>query len=263
MTNKIFDKLFFLGALTLGDNFVYSGIVHHFAEKTNELYIPIELKFFNTINTLYQDYNNIIVVGFTHPQQEQDFIFKNNISKISSEGMFNFNSEIQYGTAQKENVNSCVVPLWDMQAYDHFELPFSMRYKNFKLPKYVEGSDELYNRLSDLQPYILVHRHTGAGTSPIDINAYRAINNLPDQYKVIEIDESITDDMMNYIKLIENAKEIHVAPSSFFCLVDSMLDRTNALLFYHNIRANTLMRVNSKWNNYRWNIVEYEYARKI
>lgn len=261
--NNLFDKLFFLGALTLGDNFVYSGIVHHFAEKTNEFYIPIELKFFNTINTLYQDYDNIKVIAFTHPQQEIDFIRENNISKISSNRLFQFNSELQFGTPHKENINSCVVPLWDMQVYDDFELPFSMRYKNFKLPKYIEGSDELFDRLSNSEPYILIHRHTGAGTSPIDIDTYRTNNNLPNHYRVIEIDESITDNMMHYIKLIENAKEIHVAPSSFFCLVDSMLDRTDAILFYHNIRASTLMRVNSKWNNYRWNIVEYEYSTKI
>ena len=138
-----------------------------------------------------------------------------------------------------------------------------MRYKNFKLPKHIEGSEELYNRLSNTEPYILVHRHTSIGAAPIDVVKYREINNRPGHYRVIEIDESITHNMMHYIKLIENAKEIHVAPSSFFCLVDSMVEKTDAILFYHNIRASTLMRVNSKWNNFRWNIVEYEYDSKI
>ena len=263
MMNKIFDKLHFLGHMSLGDSFVFSGIVHHFAEKANEVSIPTELKYFNTINTLYQDYDNIKVLEFANRQQEIEFILKNNIPKITPYDLFSFNSVILYESPQKENVNYWTVPLWDMQIYDHYELPFSARYKNFKLPKYVVESDELFTNLSNEEPYILVHKHTGVGTAPININGFRVNSNLPDNYKVIEINESITNNMMHYIKLIENAKEIHVAPSSFFCFVDSMLDRTNALLFYHNIRANTLMRVNSKWNNFRWNIVEYEYNSKI
>jgi hypothetical protein len=76
--------------------------------------------------------------------------------------------------------------------------------------------------------------------------------------KIIEITPNITKNMLQYAKLIENAKEIHCVPSSFYCLTDSITERTSANLFFHDIRAATLMQINSKWNNNRWNIVKYD-----
>ena len=64
-----------------------------------------------------------------------------------------------------------------------------------------------------------------------------------------------TSDMMQYKTLLENALEIHCAPSSIFCLVDGM--EVRGRLYYHAMRASTLLRVNSKWNNYKWNIINY------
>ena len=62
--------------------------------------------------------------------------------------------------------------------------------------------------------------------------------------------------MMQYVDLIKNAEEIHVVPSSFHCLVDSM--ETNASLYFHDIREKTSMAINSDWNNHRWTIVKYQ-----
>ena len=64
-------------------------------------------------------------------------------------------------------------------------------------------------------------------------------------------------DMMQYVKLIQHAEEIHCVPSSFHCLVDSI--QTNAKLFFHDIREKTSMAVNTQWNNFKWNEVNYEY----
>jgi hypothetical protein len=124
------------------------------------------------------------------------------------------------------------------------------------LPKHIEGSDELYNELSGGEPYILIHRFSNdfpAG-APVNISAFRAAGNLPD-YKIIEIRDGITDNMMQYVKLIENAQEIHCIPSSFHCLVDSV--PTRARLFFHDIREKTSMAVNSAWNDNKWIMVHY------
>ena len=60
---KVFDRLFFLGSVGLGDSFVYSGIVNHFADRCNELHVPAQPKFYKTIKTLYQDHPNVKVVS--------------------------------------------------------------------------------------------------------------------------------------------------------------------------------------------------------
>ena len=147
-------------------------------------------------------------------------------------------------------------PLWDLQQYSDHELPFHLRYTNFRLPKHVDGSEELFNKLSNNEPYILVHRYTGEHPDgiPISIENFRSANGWP-ECKIIEINETITDNMMHYIKLIQNAEEIHVVPSSFHCLVDSM--ETKAKLFVHDVREKTSMMLNSPYNNHKWCIVNY------
>jgi hypothetical protein len=47
---KLFDKLFFLGPVGLGDTFVQSGIVNHFADRSHELHVPAQPKFYKTVN---------------------------------------------------------------------------------------------------------------------------------------------------------------------------------------------------------------------
>jgi hypothetical protein len=88
----------------------------------------------------------------------------------------------------------------------------------------------------------------------MNVPAFREANGLL-PIKIIEIEEGITDNMMHYVKLIQNAQEIHVVPSSFHCLVDSI--DTNAKLFFHDLREKTSMFINSSWNTKQWTVVNY------
>jgi hypothetical protein len=101
-----------------------------------------------------------------------------------------------------------------------------------------------------------VHRQTGDHPKglPINVSGFRHANGFP-EIKIIDIVPEITNNMMQYVKLIQNAQEIHCVPSSFHCLVDSM--PTSAKLFFHDIREKTAMAVNSSWNNEKWNMVNY------
>ena len=75
--------------------------------------------------------------------------------------------------------------------------------------------------------------------------------------KIIELTTPLSINMLDYLKLIENAKEIHCIDSSFFHFVGSLVFRIKALLFYHDIRRTTFLNVSNEWNKYRWNIVQY------
>jgi hypothetical protein len=243
---KIFDKLFFIGPMGLGDNFVLNGMVHYFGDRCNELHLPTQSKFFKTIETLYQDYPNIKVVLIPNDLvQEEQYVKENNLSRI-----------LRVPLVQSKIRNYQLIPMWDIQLYSNYEVSFGLRYSNFRLPKHINGSEELYQTLSNGEPYVLVHRFTGDSIQglPIDINSFRKSNNLPD-IRVIDINETITDDMMQYIKLIQHAEEVHCVASSFHCLVDSV--KTNARLFFHDAREKTSMAVNTQWNENRWIIVNY------
>ena len=154
--------------------------------------------------------------------------------------------------------NFNIVTMWDLQLYANYGFSFDLRYSNFRLPKHIAGSDELYDQLSGGEPYILVHRYTGDAPEgiPFDLTLFRETSNLP-PIKVIEIKEGITDDMMQYVKLIQNAQEIHVVGSSFHCLVDSI--KTPARLFFHDARERTSMLLNSPWNDKIWKVIGYNH----
>lgn len=246
---KIFDRLFFLGSVGLGDSFVQSGLVHHFADRSHELHLPAQPKFFKTIKTLYQDHPSIIVIPL-EPEEEHitQYVQENKLSRI-----------LPIPLVQTTIRKYQIIPMWDIQTYSNYELSYGLRYSNFRLPNHILGSEELYNALSNNEPYIIVHRYTGDDTAgiPINIPEFRKNAGLENNIRIIEIKEGITDDMMQYVKLIQHAEEIHCVPSSFHCLVDSI--QTNAKLFFHDIREKTSMAVNTQWNNFKWNEVNYEY----
>jgi hypothetical protein len=242
---KIFDRLFFMGPMSLGDSFVLCGMVNHYADRCNELHVPVEPRFYKTIKTLYQDHPNIIVIPMPADwTSENVYVDENRLSRI-----------LRISLVHSKIKNFDIIPMWDVQLYSNYELSFGLRYSNFRLPKFIEGADELHSQLAD-EPYIIVHRFSNdfANGAPIDIPTFRAASNLPD-YKIIEVREGITDNMMQYVKLIENAEEIHCIPSSFHCLVDSV--PTKARLFFHDIREKTSMSVNSAWNDSKWIMVNY------
>jgi hypothetical protein len=243
---KIFDKLFFSGPMSLGDSFVCTGIVHYYGDRSDELHLPVLPKFYKTLSTLYQDHTHIKVIPLDpYDLGENQYVSDNKLSRIHRADLIN------------TNINGVeITAMWDIQVYANYELPYSLRYSNFRLPKFIHGSRELFQNLSKNEPYILFHRFSNdfPKGAPIDITAFRQVNGFSD-IKIIEITESITDNMMEYVELIKNAEEIHCIPSSFHCLVDGI--ETPAKLFFHDIREKTSMAVNSIWNNHRWTMVNY------
>lgn len=251
--SKIYDRLFFVGPMGLGDSFVHSGIVHHFGDRCFELHLPVWPALYDTVACLYQDHTHIKVVPLGHYDQgENQYVEKHKLSRILATDLIRIKGR-----------DGPMAPLWDIQLYSYYELPFSLRYTNFRLPKNIDGADELYHRfVNDGEPYALIHRSSSKYPNgiPINVDIFRKNSGLPD-IKYVEIKEGITSNMLQYVTLIKNATEIHCVPSSFHCLVDSIFNQTRAQLFYHDIRFDAIMKINSFWNNHRWNVVDY--AEKV
>lgn len=243
---KIFNKLLFFGPMSLGDSFVCSGMVHYYADRCDELHLPVKPQFFDTMQSLYKDHTHIKVIAMESSEEAiEAYIRENPMSRMKA-------SQMVISRINKIDI----IPLWDMQLYANYELPFNLRYDNFREPSVVDGASALREKLSGNQPYVLVHRYTQDHPQgiPIDIAGLRASWNYP-PVKIIEITEGITNDMMQYLSLIKHAEEIHCVPSSFHCLVDSV--KTNAKLFFHDVREKTSMCVNTPWNNNKWIMLTY------
>lgn len=240
----------------LGDAIVMSPIVRRFARDSDKLYFPVRAANYHTVQCLFQDLYNVDVFAYTVDAEIEQY--------LSTQKHFRINApEIHMTDIHLPGIPGAVsIPInWDRQLYEFYDIPFSARYHEFCLPRRIDGADALYDRLTEgANEYCLVHQqtyHHAQGEMQLNLAMWRQLYNLP-PLKIIEITPDITNNMLEYIRLIENAQEIHCVPSSFFCLVDSITERTQATLYYHDIRATTMMQVNSKWNNFRWNVVKYD-----
>lgn len=250
----ITQRLCFHPQASFGDCFVAAGAINWYSSRCITLFLPIFSKssLLETAITLFEDNKKIKIFEYSDDKYVDlnQTITKENLTPITISNMY---SMLVDGIA--------VHPLWDEQIYSSLDLPFSIRYSHFRLPKDNSKAIDLFNRVVRNDRYILVHQKMRITTPVIelDLNYCRSQAGLDplDKFQIIEFDESITNNVVLYSELIKHAEEIHCVPSSIFCFVDSLFNTTSAKLFYHDVRKNARIRVNNNWNNHCWNIVHY------
>lgn len=247
MAHRMFDTLFIRNPDSLGDILVANGLFHHFIEKANQVVMGVNDVFHETTKCLYHDFSKVHVVTldyFYNLKQTTPDSYILPAPKLSM-------SPVQYGDGTHGGVFLC----WDKQYYDSFDLPFSLRYRNFKMPRYIEGAQELKDKLTEGEKdYIIVNKYMGGEENYIP---YFVEQFNPHKYKVIEIHPKTTNNALHYVELFKHAKQIHVLPTSFHHLVESMITDVQGDLYFHNARRNFYSVVNTYWNDHRWNIINY------
>jgi len=209
--------------LGLGDHFVCNGLVHQVATTYDKIHLPAKLHNFNTVQCLYQDWDNITV--FPVAVEHRDVIDYCNTKKLPV-----LRVGFEYLDTCELECNICF--------YEQLNLDFSIRYSNFKLPSHIPNSDKLYETLVHTKKdYVLLHQQSSIGKFFVDIKS-----KLP----VIEIRPGLTENLLDYVKIIQNASEIHCIDSSVINLIDGMTHKTDKL-FFHTIKP-TSFKFSDKWN---------------
>ena len=240
------NALFFKDGTSLGDVFVINGLIHHASEQVANTYYYCDKRYEETAQCLYQDFPNIHIISDAN---EYDRL-------LSAEPFPLIIEEWKY-VATEIGPERALYMNWERQLYEWCELPFSMRYKNFKLPKHIEGSDELYEKLTEGETdYVIAHKQMGVQVETrVEFNIEP---HNPEGYKVIEIVPGVTDNLLHYVKLLQHAKQIHVLPSAVHALVDSIGPSCEGKFFLHDLRKSWLSQLNCLWNGARWTKVLYE-----
>jgi hypothetical protein len=249
--NKWIDTFFFSAGNRLGDAFVYNAIVHYFAEKSNTLYLPAEAAYYESIACLYQDYCNIKVVL----PNEFQYLKETTKNAVHFPG---FSIELTQVPLNGDYSDPVVIPInWERQIYEDMDFLYSMRFKGFRFPKHVEGSEELYEKLTGGEKdYVVVNKYMNVKGVPEHININ--ISSWSGDYKIVEITPTYTCNMLQYITLLQRAKQVHIVPSAMFCMLDSIIDTIQGELFIHLIRKEFLSQINCKWNSFKWQTVKYQ-----
>jgi hypothetical protein len=256
LTVKSMEHVYLVCPLSLGDYFVTNALVRHWARLSHSVTLPAVPQFMATVACLYSECSNVEVVPYLGPDLENKRIKDRDLFVINYRTIF----ETQSLHFMGQDHPSTVPVWWDRQIYEHFDMSYSRRYQDFVLPSHVPGAAQLSKKLNPGgDSFVLWHKHTSqhVGGVDIDLESWRPAAGLDPSLKIIQVELGHTPNLLDYIDLITHAKEIHVVPSSFHCLVDSVVDLTSAELFFHDVRKDTLIQVNSRWNNHRWHVVNY------
>jgi hypothetical protein len=260
----LIPNLVFHHHTSLGDHFICNGIAHQYAKQCDVLHIPCQEHNYETVNSLYSDFDNIIV----HPMKFQSPVSKQEVDEWAmSEGwdVTRIGFEKVY-YRRFHRVNSPGIEYISVnfmrQFYEEAGILFKERYDSFHLPQNIPDTDEVYEKLvGDTERYIVVHKNSSASSDyPIELWSWRS-GKFNKNIKIIEIQKGQTDNMLSYMKVIQNAEEIHCVDSAFCCLVDSVCKDIKSKLIYHDIRANNHIQLNAHFNGNRWLILDYD--RKV
>lgn len=204
--------------LGMGDHFTCNGLVHSISSNFTKIFLICKERYYPTIKHMYEDFTYIEVVPIQkEPEDIQPFAQKNNLN-ILSVGF--------------QHIDPMRV---ERSFYEQLDLPYDLRFTNFKLPKNLEGSKKFYERVkSNLgNDYVFVHNQSSDSRYNLQINTSL-------QSFVCSMQD--TNDLFDYVYTMINAKEIHVINSSLYCLMISLykLNLLNAnKIVFHNCRSFT------------------------
>jgi hypothetical protein len=196
--------------LGLGDHIICNGLVR---EISRDIKIKLFVKQQNIINMqiMYSDNRNISIVPVIDDYEARVLCNSNNCLRIG----------FCTGAPLISNIP------WDQMFYIHGNVPFDYSWSRFYYPKNIEKENNTYNKIiNNSTDYAFVHSTGSDGNDCIDYSV------IDPKLTIVKSDQKIN--LFSYIKILENASEIHCINSAFIHLIDR-LDNINSRtkLFYH------------------------------
>jgi hypothetical protein len=203
--------------LGLGDHIICNGIVRHLRQVHGQVSVFTKHHNFKNVEHMYRDDDNIIVISAGEDADADDYIRKNNI--IDSD-------VIKVGFKRLWEIGA---PSFDIGFYSLAGLPFEDRFNKFQYVRDAEKEDFVYNQLNpNNEPYIFIHDDASRG---FRIDRSRINSSL----KVIENDMRFG--IFDFLKVIENAQEVHVMQSSMKDLINSYKFDKPTFHFHNYVRG--------------------------
>jgi hypothetical protein len=200
--------------LGLGDHITCNGMVRHFCKKYDNVVLFCYTHCYKNVSYMYRDLNNLEIFNFDTEVEIVNFIennraVKNNLIKPGFDNL-------KYYAENKIN--------FDVGFYELAELDHQIRFSEFYFERDFDKEELLYNELNpNNEKYIFIHDDPDRGYV-IDMDKINT------QYKIIKNDTRFL--IFDYIKLLENAEEIHCMQSSMKDLINSY--ELKAKLYFHN-----------------------------
>jgi hypothetical protein len=215
--------------LGLGDHIICNGMVRHFCKKYDNVVIFSYTRYYENVNYMYRDLDNLEIFDFDREEDAIMFVESNTTVK---------NNLIKPGF---EKLDSCLDRMTFDEAFYHLAgLDFQIRFDEFYIERDMDRENEVCKTLNpDGEKYIFVLDDPDRGYN-IDMEK------VTNEYKIIRNDYQFG--MFDYIKLLENAEEIHMMQTGFLDLVNSYkMDKPK--IYRHNYVRNYPAAIHSKGLN--------------
>lgn len=263
-------KLLFLQYGSLGDILIVAGIIVKYSELYDEIIFPISKNYQESVSSvvfpgnvkkvfldLSMNYTNDLI------KIKQELAAKNILSQNEKYDtinlLFGFETEkpiVNSPTKCKENI----VDTWkntflefDKIKYNNCDVDIHYKWKNFKYTRNIVKETELKNKykIDFTKPYAFVHLSSSIKK--------HFLYNLPEM-QIIEPNRNFTNNIFDYLGIIENANQVHCIDSSYLNLVD--LTGLNKKLYFHKYArtiSNQELRLNERNPILRnwWNIITF------
>jgi hypothetical protein len=219
--------------LGLGDHIISNALVRHFCateEKVN-LYCKPHNK--PSVQFMYRDLTNIEIIEHTKENKNQAGYTK-----------------ITYDLKD-----------WDMSKYTRLGLPSSDRWDKFYLERDLNREKRLFEKYNvNKGEYVFIHDDPNRDFNiPYESDLHVIRPNENQKNNPFNYEETKTDNIFDYLYLMQNAKEIHCIDSSFRVMFDSVFNDGDFLpeLYFH-VDARThlfpLHRYPLSHSKLNWNI---------
>ena len=183
--------------LGLGDHIVCNGLLNHFSESFNKVYLPVKSRDINNVNYLYKDNDKIHTFKIEHETEVEDiknFAKKNNLVTL------------KVGFKKRK-------PPFNLSFYEQFDLPYSISVEKFKVTRDEAKEENLYQHLKGIYningPYQIVHNQSSYGKVSLKTN--EKLSTI-----FIEKETDLYKNIFLYTKIIENAKKFIALTAVFY-----------------------------------------------
>jgi hypothetical protein len=221
-------KAFFLGHLGLGDLINHIGAIRYFATAYDEVTVVVKAHNEQNARSFFKDDPSI---NFMFVKTDRDISVQLGASESVFKSATHGYTKVIMSGAHLPSCNP-----WDDTSdcfYKDMQLPLEVRYIFHHIPP---GDNAMYEQLKNV-PYIFVHQTTSTGTQKLitwDVEIILTIdpniNLYPEGHRWYNIAKNCVGyPLVDYITVIQNAKEVHVLDSSFSCLAQYIpLEATTA-----------------------------------
>jgi hypothetical protein len=210
----------------LGDHLHLSGLVRYAISDIGfeEVVVFCKSRYSETINRLFSDNDKIDVVSLDLPNPSGPH--ETSYVKRYLDNLFDSWVYLRLGFEDYPRSLTSKVGSPSYIFYDMAEVPRSVRWSHFKFIRNEKEQVRVYKKLNPHnKPYIFVHDDPARG-----FNIPR-----PEVGDKLVIRNDISENILDFAMILENADEIYCMGSSIFCFAD-LLNLENTKCYFYDVR---------------------------